>query len=78
MSRHRRARHGCRVIVRLMPCRTVRGEREMDVHMLGNALHALGVHGACTTSSERGLRRDLQLVGAAGNDWAASMVARGH
>jgi hypothetical protein len=60
-----------------MSCRTVQGAREMDVHMLGNALHALGVHGACTTSLERGLRRDLRLVGAASNDWAVSMMARG-
>jgi hypothetical protein len=59
-----------------MPCRTVWGAREVDVHTLGNALHALGVHGACTTSSERVLRRDLRLVGAAGSDWAASTVAR--
>jgi hypothetical protein len=77
-SRRRRARRACRVSVRLMPCRTVQGAREMDMHTLGNALHALGVHGACTTSLERGLRRDLWLVGAAGNDWAASTVARGH
>jgi hypothetical protein len=40
-----------------MLCRTVRGARETDVRMLGNVLHALGVHGACATRSERGLRR---------------------
>jgi hypothetical protein len=60
-----------------MPCRTVQGAREMDVRTLGNALHALGIHGACATRSERGLRRGLRPVGAAGNDWAASTVARG-
>jgi hypothetical protein len=49
----------------------------MDVRMLGKALHTLGVHGACAARSERGLREDLRLVGAAGNDWAASTVARG-
>jgi hypothetical protein len=60
-----------------MSCRTVQGAREMYVRTLGNALHALGVHGACVARSERGLQQDLRLVGAAGNDWAASTVARG-
>jgi hypothetical protein len=76
-SRHRRARRVCRVSERSMPCRMVQIASEMDVHTLGNALHALGVHGACATELERGRRQDLQLVGTAGSDWVVSTVARG-
>jgi hypothetical protein len=67
----------CGVIARLMPCRTVCGASEMDACTNGNAVHALGVHGACSTGSERGRLRGLRPVGAAGVDWAVSMVSRG-
>jgi hypothetical protein len=65
----------CCVNARSMPCRTVCGARGEDVCMSRNAVHALGVHGACSTRSERGQLRGLWPVGAAGIDWVASMVA---
>jgi hypothetical protein len=73
----RRARRVRRVNARSMPCRTVCGGRGEDVCTSGNAVHALGVHGACTTGSGRGRLRDLRPVGVAGIDWVASMVASG-
>jgi hypothetical protein len=76
-SRHRRARRLCRMSECSMPCRTVQSASEMDVHTLWNALHALCVHGACSTRSERGRLRGLRPVGAARVDWAASAVSRG-
>jgi hypothetical protein len=63
-----------RVNARSMPCRTVCGTRGEDVCTTGNAVHALGVHGACSTRSERGQLRGLWPVGAAGIDWVASTV----
>jgi hypothetical protein len=65
----------CCVIARSMPCRTVFGARGEDVCTSGNAVHALGIHGACSTRSERGRLWGLWPVGAAGVDWVASTVA---
>jgi hypothetical protein len=67
----------CRENVRSMPCRTVCGERGVDACSSGNAMHALGVHDVQAERSERGLQRDLWLVGVAGSDWVASTVASG-
>jgi hypothetical protein len=69
------ATRGWHVDVHSMSCTYVCGTRPERPHACGNASGALGVHGACTTGSGRELRRDLRLVGAAGNDWAASTVA---
>jgi hypothetical protein len=77
-SMGRSAGRVCCVIAHLMPCRTVYGASEMDACTNGNAVHALGIHGACSTGSERGRLRGLRPVGAAGVDWAASTVSRGH
>jgi hypothetical protein len=70
------ATRGWRVDVHSMPCTYVCGTRPERARACRTS-GALGVHGACTTGSGRGLRRDLRLVGAAGNDWAMSTVARG-
>jgi hypothetical protein len=67
-SMRRRARRVHHVNARLMSCRTVCGARGEDVCMRENAVHALGVHGACSTRSERGRLRGLWPVGAAGID----------
>jgi hypothetical protein len=71
------ATRGWRVDMHSMPCMYMCGMRPERARACGNASGALGVHGACTIESGQGLRRDLRLVGAAGNDWAVSMVAGG-
>jgi hypothetical protein len=71
------ATRGWRVDVHSMPCTYVCGTRLERARACRNASVALSIHDACTTGSRRGLRRDLRLVGAAGKDWDASMVARG-
>jgi hypothetical protein len=71
------ATRGWCVDVHSMSCTYVCDTRPERARVCGNVSGALGIHGACAARSEQGLRRDLRLVGVAGNDWAASTVARG-
>jgi hypothetical protein len=63
MRRH--AGRVCRVNARSMPCRTVCGAWGEDMCTSGNTVHALGIHGACSTWLGRGQLRGLRPVGAA-------------
>jgi hypothetical protein len=71
----RRAGRVCRGVACSMPCRMVCGARGMEACMSGNALHALGVHGACAAWSERGPWRGLRAAWLAGTGWATRAVS---
>jgi hypothetical protein len=75
MSRLRHVGRVCRSGARSMPCRMVCGARGMVACTLGNALHALGVHGMRAAWSEREPWRDLRLAWSAGTDWATRAVS---
>jgi hypothetical protein len=68
---------GWRGVVRSMPCRLVCGWRGEHACTSGNAMHALGIHGACTARSERGPWRGLRAAWSAAAGWATRAVSLG-
>jgi hypothetical protein len=72
-----RVGQGWRGVARSMPCKLVCGWGGEHACTSGNAMHALGIHGACTAWSERGPWRRLRAVWSAAAGWATWAVSLG-
>jgi hypothetical protein len=65
------------ILVGHQPCRFVRAAGRLCACMIGNAMHALGVHSVGAARSEHGMGRGLRVAWMAASGWAMGAVCLG-